>query len=96
MILFQILVTKTVDSPVILPKKSLKFVLHKKNSIITFNLHFQLLPAQINPISEEQARKKYALPYLWPLTANFMANLEIVCRFIFLYILVRLRAEKGA
>ena len=37
----------------ILLKEGLEFVLNKKNGIVTFNLRFILLPAEINPILEE-------------------------------------------
>ena len=41
-------------------EKSLEFVPNKKDSIVAFNLSFVLLPAEINPVLEEQRRKKDA------------------------------------
>ena len=44
----------------ILPEKGLKFVLSKGDGIVAFNLSFMLLPAEVNPISEERGREEDA------------------------------------
>ena len=36
-----------------LPEEGLKFVPSRRDGIVAFNLRFVLLPAEINPISEE-------------------------------------------
>lgn len=41
-----------------LPKKSFKFSLYKRNSIVVFNISFVLLLAKINLILKEQGRGK--------------------------------------
>ena len=43
-----------------LPKEGLEFVLSKQLNIVVFNLHFVLLPAKINPVSEKRGRKRDA------------------------------------
>lgn len=43
-----------------LPKKSLKFVLSKKDGIVTFNLSFVLLPMEVNLVLEKKNCKKDA------------------------------------
>lgn len=44
----------------IVSKKSLKFVLGKRNGPITFDLGLILLPVKIDPLIKEQNCKKYA------------------------------------
>lgn len=41
-------------------EKGLKFVLSKRDDILTFNLGLMLLPSEIDPIVEKQGRKKDA------------------------------------
>ena len=43
-----------------LPEKDLEFVLSRRNSIVAFNPSFVLLPAEVNPISDEQDRERDA------------------------------------
>lgn len=43
-----------------MPKTDFKFVSSKRDGIIAFNLSFLMLPAKIDPISEERDRKKDA------------------------------------
>ena len=40
-----------------LPEKGLEFVLGRRDGIVAFNLSFVLLPAEVNPISEERGRE---------------------------------------
>lgn len=47
--------------PKTLPKKSLKFVLSRRNGTVMFNLNLKLLPAKIDFIPKKQNRKKMRL-----------------------------------
>ena len=43
-----------------LPEKGLEFVPSRGDGIVAFHLSFVLLPAEVNPISEERGRKRDA------------------------------------
>lgn len=43
-----------------LPEKSLKFVLNREGSIVTFNISLILLPVKIDSVADEQSRKRDA------------------------------------